>query len=541
MRSRKHAGRLTLILAVAVQSAVPVYALTTENLDIIWTIPVDTAFGSYLSSLASGDLDGDSIPDIAVASERYCDDSFPNSYRARVGIYYGTHVGDSAPDLVLWGQEWQGSSSPRLACGDLNGDGRADLVMADEWADGGYGTCTVWMGGNPVDTLPACIIRSRNVWWLNGGFGHDISIGDVNGDGYDDLVVGAYYAAERPGNDQTGRVYMFSGGHGEFDTIPSVILRGGHDGQQEEFGVTVSAEGDFDHDGFHDIFVGAWTYGGFGGKGRVYVYYGGDPVDTTYDMAMSGERDAQCLGVDKPGALNTQGSFDYAVLGHELWPHGIFNPSANCGKVYVWQGGRPMDSVPDVELVGRMDTASLGFSAQSAGDATGDGNDDLVAGAPWLPPGGTGGAYLWETGSHFDTVPDAWMEGEPNLLVGRKVCTAGDIDGDGRSEFLVASTGDPPSYVWVCKYTGSGVEEAPSAERRAPNCGPTVVRGVLRIVGSRQNTGYRADLLDATGRRVAELHYGPNNVAPLAPGVYLIREAPAQTHALAVRKVVVAR
>jgi hypothetical protein len=115
-----------------------------------------------------------------------------------------------------------------------------------------------------------------------------------------------------------------------------------------------------------------------------------------------------------PGALNARGDFDYAVEGNELWPHGIWNPGANCGKIYVHQGGRPMDSIPDIELIGRMDAAELGLSAQSAGDVTGDGNDDLVAGAPWLPPCGSGGAYLWETGSHFDTVPDAWMTGEPN-------------------------------------------------------------------------------------------------------------------------------
>ncbi len=546
MRSKRHPGQLALPLLFAALLVVPAYSLTTENLDIIWTIPGDTALSSFGTSLASGDMNGDSIPDIVVASYRYCDDSFPTPYRARANIYSGSHVGDSAPDLVLWGQEWLGSSSPRLACGELNGDGYVDLVMADEWADGGYGTCTVWMGGDPMDTVPACIIRGRNVWWLNGGFGHDISIGDVNGDGYDDLVIGAYRAVERPGDEQAGRVYAFCGGPSGVDTIPDVILRGGHDGQAEAFGITVSAEGDFDHDGFHDIFAGAWQYGGFGGKGRVYVYYGGNPMDTSYDMAMSGERDAQCLGVDKPGALNVQGSFDYAVLGHELWPHGIFNPGANCGKVYVWQGGRPMDSVPDVELVGRMDSANLGFSAQSAGDATGDGDDDLVAGAPWLPPGASGGAYLWETGSHFDTVPDAWITGEPNRLVGKKVCTAGDIDGDGRSEFLVTSSTDPPSCVWVCKYTGSGVEETPNADVRTTNRVPTIAGGVLLLTGrvGGERLAVCAHLLDISGRKVMVLRPGANDVSALAPGVYFIREAQLQATSRkpqATRKVVIAR
>jgi len=381
-------------------------------------------------------------------------------------IYYGNHVGDSAPDLVLRSPTWKGSNTPRLACGDLNGDGCADIMMGEDMADSGYGACTVWMGGSLMDTIPDYFIRSRSVWWLNGGFGRDISTGDVNGDGCNDLVVGAYYSAQRPGEFGTGRVYVFYGGPG-LDTIPDVTLEGGHDGQTEGLGIGVSAEGDFDHDGFRDLYVGAWQYGS-DDRGRVYVYYGGNPMDTSYDIAMSGEGVAHFFGFEKPGALDAQGTFDYAVEGNELWPHGAYNPGANCGKVYIHQGGRPMDSIPDVSLIGRMDSANLGYTAQSAGDATGDGNDDLVAGAPYLPPCATGGAYLWETGTHFDTVPDAWMTGEPNRKVGMRVRTAGDIDGDGRSEFIISSYTDiPPARVWVCKYTGSGVQEGQTLRTRS--------------------------------------------------------------------------
>ena len=513
MRGKKHVRQLALILVFAALLAVPAYALTTENIDVIWTIPGDTALQAFGSSLASGDVNGDGVPDIVVASDMYCEESLPRTLRGMAEIYYGNHVGDSAPDLVLRSPTWKGSNTPNLACGDLNGDGYADVAMGEDMADSGYGMCTIWLGGNPMDTVPACVIRSRNVWWLNGGFGRDISTGDVDGDGCDDLVVGAYYSAQRPGEFGTGRVYVFYGGPG-LDTIPDVTLQGGHDGETEGFGIGVSAEGDFDHDGYHDIIVGAWQYGGFGGKGRVYVYYGGNPMDTSYDMAMSGDRDAQCLGVDKPGALNTQGSFDYAVLGHELWPHGIFSPSANCGKVYVWQGGRPMDSVPDMELVGRVDTAELGYSAQSAGDASGDGTDDLIGGAPYSwPPSATGAAYLWETGSHFDTVPDAWMMGDAvQQVVGERVCTAGDIDGDGRSEFLVSDyTSNPRQYVWVCKYTGSGIEE--EKPRRLTSLrldvAPNPARGALSVryevtSPSRVSVG----LYDVGGRLVRSLCEG---------------------------------
>jgi len=74
---------------------------------------------------------------------------------------------------------------------------------------------------------------------------------------------------------------------------------------------------------------------------------------------------------------------------------------------------------------------------------------------------------------------------------------------------------------------GAGVTEAPNAEARATHTGPTVVRGVLDLeVGSGQNTAYRAELADVSGRRVLDLHPGANDVRALAPGVYFVREEP---------------
>jgi hypothetical protein len=87
---------------------------------------------------------------------------------------------------------------------------------------------------------------------------------------------------------------------------------------------------------------------------------------------------------------------------------------------------------------------------------------------------------------------------------------------------------------------GSGVEEPLNAEVQATNTGPTVVRGVLDLqVGSRQNTGYRAELADVSGRKVLDLQPGANDVRALAPGVYFVRKAQAQ--AQAVQKVIITR
>jgi hypothetical protein len=513
---RDQARRLALVLLAVVSLAGRAYPLVTENLDIIWTIP-DSTLEGLGTDLASGDVNGDGIPDIVAAWDTFDSNGGSTPLRGIVNIYYGDHIGETIPDVVLKSPVWKGANAPWLACGDLNGDGYADVAISEDMVDRGAGMCTVFMGGNPMDTTPAFIIHGKSSWWLDFHFGSDVSIGDVNGDGYDDLAVGAYSTAESPGEQGTGRVYVFYGGPG-FDTIPDVTLRGGHDGDYEGFGISVTAQGDFDHDGFHDLYIGAWQYGS-DARGRMYVYYGGNPMDTSYDMAMSGEGVGHFLGFERPGALKAQGTFDYAVEGNELWPHGAYNPGANCGKVYVHQGGQPMDSIPDEEIIGPMDSANLGYTAQSAGDVTGDGNDDLVAGAPYLPPCASGGAYLWETGNHFDTVPDAWMMGEPNRKVGMRVCTAGDIDGDGRSEFLVGTyTYIPASRIWVCKYTGLGIEE----EKQRPltslrlDVAPNPARGAFLVryevtSPSRVSVG----LYDVGGRLVRSLSEGE-----VAPGRY---------------------
>jgi hypothetical protein len=72
---------------------------------------------------------------------------------------------------------------------------------------------------------------------------------------------------------------------------------------------------------------------------------------------------------------------------------------------------------------------------------------------------------------------------------------------------------------------------------------PTIVRAALRIGDSRQNAGYRAELLDVSGRKVLDLQAGPNDVRALAPGVYFVRSEPsaASCQQSAVGKVVITR
>lgn len=97
--------------------------------------------------------------------------------------------------------------------------------------------------------------------------------------------------------------------------------------------------------------------------------------------------------------------------------------------------------------------------------------------------------------------------------------------------------------IWAGIYPFCGVEEAPSAEPRTPNRGPTIVRGVLRTDCRRQEAGFRAELLDISGRKAMTLEPGANDVSLLAPGVYFVVQKGSRPHGLEIPspKVVVTR
>jgi len=314
------------------------------------------------------------------------------------------------------------------------------------------------------------------------GFGGAIGSGDVNGDNYKDLIVGACGAAPRPGGYLMGQVYIYYGGP-NFDTIPDVILNGGHNNDHEAFGRTVSGSGDVNNDGFSDIIVGAMNYDW--DRGRIYIYLGGNPMDTIYDIAMSGEEQGQSIGQFGVDFTNNLQAFDHAITSTPLW--GPTNPQGyNPGKIYVLFGGNPMDSIPDVWMIGRTDASTLGMSISSAGDLTNNFDGEIISGGP-VEYNSKGTSYIWLGGASLDTIPDAWLRGiQYDDGIGWMVASAGDVDGDGRDEIMVSNyaSNHTPKRVWVCKYTGQGIEEnrLPFTANRIPlEMKPNPAKSVVRV------------------------------------------------------------
>jgi hypothetical protein len=441
-------------------------AQETHNLEVIWTgrwpasvTGVPESCQTYGMRLGSGDLNGDSLSDLVINSMPVFWVGAQDTPTSYVLIHFGRSVLDTIPDIILRAENPYDALGFSICTGDINGDGFQDLIvgapMGSSSPPGRLPRVYVYLGPvNNNDTVPDFTLYGRE----GSAYAGAIACGDVNGDTYDDIIVGAYADWPGTGGYLMGRVYIYYGSP-NFDTDPDVIINGGHENDREGFGFTVGSSGDVNNDGIDDIIIGASTFGQ-SIKGRVYIYYGGNPMDTSYDVAISGEVPNQSLGwSQKVNLIKTEFMYDWACFGSQFWPYGFPRPGP--GKIYVLFGGNPMDSIPDVWMIGRGDTTGLGCSVSNAGFINQTNSEGIISGAPDdFNPFGT--SYLWLGGELLDTAPDAWLRGvQNNEGVGCYVASAGDVDGDGKDEIMVSNYAStyPHLRVWVCKYTGSGIEE----------------------------------------------------------------------------------
>jgi hypothetical protein len=510
------------------------FAQETHNLEIIWEKGSPDSVFYFGRCIASGDVNGDSFSDIMIVGDSVLDLTNPDScYRGRCWIFFGGPNLDTIPDIRL--NNLQKFIFRSLISTDVNSDGFSDVCCGATNNAGGYGAVLIFLGGNPMDSTCDYVLHSTQA---GSCFGCAVASGDVNGDSYSDLIVGAYGAWPMPGGYDMGRVYIYYGGP-NFDTIPDIILNGGHENDRESFGVSASGTGDVNDDGYKDIIIGAYNYGP-NIAGRIYIYYGGDPMDTIYDVAMTGEGTWHTLGVFGVDFINNLQTFDHAITSTPIW--GPTNPQGyNPGKVYVLFGGMPMDSVPDVWMIGRTDASTLGMSISSAGNMTNNFYDEIVAGAP-VEYNSKGTSYLWLGGVLLDTVSDAWLRGVVGGDgIGWMVASASDVNGDGRDEVMVSNSAGRIPRVWVCKYTGQGIEEnrLPQTAFRIPlEIKPNPAKSVILvhcqlpvknmkiydITGKIVKVFEVAKMLES-GRYEIKWDLRDNNQNKISSGIYFIKAA----------------
>ena len=351
-----------------------------------------------------GDVDADGIADIVTSAPTR---AIGGAASGRIYVY------STATAALLWSAD--GAPGDRLGigvegAGDTNGDGTPDVIASGP--GGGYARIYSGRDGAVLQTL-----RAEDRADAYGR--HVAGVGDANGDGYSDVIVGA------PGNDaggnNAGRAYVYSGHDGQL----LLTLTGSRAGDGFGSAVAGHAEGKT-----VVLLVGA-PGAGERHTGRTYVY---DALSSTPQFVIDADATGAALGamfVAVPGDVNGDGAIDVYASDFSNSAKG---PSTGRTVVHSGRDGRLL-----LTLTG--DTAGEGFgtSRSVAGDVDGDGHADLIVGA-WQYAGAAvsgGRAYLYsgKTGALLKTFTCK----TPGDTFGFDANQIGDIDADGAIDLLITA------------------------------------------------------------------------------------------------------
>jgi len=274
--------------------------------------------------------------------------------------------------------------------------------------------------------------------------------GDMDGDGWDDLVVGAH--SYKPGDllPQAGAVYLYCGPLDPLHTSSQWSFLG--DSKAANVGYSVGAAGDMNNDGHDDLIIGAWHWQSnvetF--DGAVLLFYGngigscdlGTEPDWVYESEQAGAR----LGASVASAhdVNDDG-IDDLIMGA---PGYDGDDSLDEGAAYVFYGSDTgPGGQPDWIAYGGQEGAWFGISVSTAGDVNGDGWDDIIVGASRYDDRyeDEGAAFVFYGPLDGDRSPEPdWVAYGRQAYVqfGASVSTARDADGDGYDDVLVGA----PNY-----------------------------------------------------------------------------------------------
>ena len=387
---------------------------------------------SGFSVATAGDWNGDGYSDVLVSQPYW------GTEEGSVFGFQGTPILDLGSSSS-WSYE-SNNNSANLGysvskAGDVNGDGYADYIVgAPYYQSGGsqYGAAFVWYGG------PSLASWSTLGPQLNSQFGISVSsAGDVNGDGYDDIIVGAQSTTN--GQASEGQAFVWYGSSGGL-SIWGASWSAESDQSNSSFGASVSSAGDVNGDGYFDIVVGAPNYtNGNTNEGAVFIWYGGEGglgsigKPSNSDWYREGNTDNLYLGRSVSTAGDVKKSGYSSVI------------SGAMSNAYAWYGsatGLPASGF-DWQI---SSSGGFGTSVSTAGDINGDGYADVLVGAPLASnaPYSEDGAVFGFCGSSTGLPGSTcWYDtgGRQSAMLGYSMSSAGDVNGDGYADILVGAPG----------------------------------------------------------------------------------------------------
>jgi hypothetical protein len=408
-------------------------------------------FGRSIAS--AGDINGDGFSDVVIGASQWT--TAPGNDQGAAFIYYGSAANLGAGLNPLPAQTYLGTVGINdnnfgwsTACaGDVNGDGYSDVAIGayrDQNGQVGEGMVRVYHGSaSGLSVAPATTLESNQA---NSWMGRWVSTaGDANGDGYGDLLVGIpYYAAPES---QEGRVNLYFGSATGIPTAASLTFELNTPGAF--LGECVATAGDVNADGYSDIVLGAFKYG-FGGAAAVYLG-GSYAMRIASTTSTTGGAIAARMGtaVGNAGDVNGDGYAD-ALVG---LPDAT-NGQAGEGIVQFRTGSTVgLSAAPTLVLEANVAGARFGASVCSAGDVNGDGYADVIIGAPLA--GGAGRAYIHHgSPGGLSAVAALTLTGPAASRFGASVSAAGDINSDGYADVIVGAPDANEVYVYLGSVTG---------------------------------------------------------------------------------------